>query len=88
LLKTRDLNALKAAFEDMKKLESVMVKLQSPSVTLLDVRKLFDSCIRVFPEMAEYLAPDAKIVHSPDFENAMVKLMRNVCRISLSSLFA
>lgn len=73
------LAALRVAFEEMKKLDSVMVKLQSSDITLSDVRKLFDHCLKTFPGMASHLATDAKIVHSPDFESALVKLIREVC---------
>jgi hypothetical protein len=62
----------------MKKLDSVMVKLQSSDVNLSDVRKLFDSCIKTFPSMAPHLCSDAKIVHSPAFESGLVKLIRQV----------
>ena len=69
---------MKLAFEEMKKLDSVMVKLQSSDVNLSDVRKLFDSCIKAFPAMAPQLCSDAKIVHSPEFESGLVKLIRQV----------
>lgn len=62
----------------MKKLDSVMVKLQSSEVNLSDVRKLFDSCIKTFPSMAPQLCSDARIVHNPAFESGLVKLIRQV----------
>jgi hypothetical protein len=85
MLKQRDLASLKTAFEEMKKLDSVMVKLQSSDVDLDDVRKLFDSVIKVFPSMTGHLASDAAIVHSPQFEQAAVKLIRRVCLLFITS---
>jgi hypothetical protein len=76
ITKQRDVALLKTAFDEMKKLDSVMVKLQSSDVNLSDVRKMFDSCVKAFPAMAGYLAPDAAIVHRPDFEAGLVKLIR------------
>ncbi|KAJ0390995.1 hypothetical protein ATCC90586_010423 [Pythium insidiosum] len=55
-------------------LDSVCVKLQADKRTMAEVRVLFDACIEKYPIMAEYLAPGAKIVHSPAFESAVVKL--------------
>lgn len=82
MLKRTDLLALTTLFENMQKLNSVMLELQSPLLTLLTVRLLFDYTIQEFPTMASYLAPDANIVHSPEFEATLVKLHRNVCIIS------
>jgi hypothetical protein len=64
MLKKKDVDAIKLAFEDMKKLDSVMVKLQSSAINLSDVRKLFDSCVKAFPGMTDQLSRDAKIVHA------------------------
>ena len=64
-----------------------MVKLQSSEIDLDDVRKLFDSVIKAFPSMAGYLASDAAIVHSPQFEQAAVKLIRRVCHVIIIIIY-
>ena len=88
MLRRADLLALMTLFENMQKLNSVMLELQSPLLTLLTVRLLFDYTIQEFPSMASYLAPDANIVHSPEFEATLVKLHRNVCHfLSLYLLY-
>ncbi|KAF1328177.1 hypothetical protein FI667_g7132, partial [Globisporangium splendens] len=63
--------------EDLKDLESVCVKLQSEDCTLADVRLLFDAVISKFPVVTDQLRVNAKIVHSPGFENAVVKILND-----------
>lgn len=63
-----------ALLEKLGELDSVTVKLQYERRTLAEVRALFDACCEKYPVMAEHLKASAKIVHSPAFENAMVKL--------------
>jgi hypothetical protein len=65
---------LQKLLESLKKMEAVTKKLQGETCTLSDVRAIFDAVILAFPNMAHHLAADAKIVHSPDFENAVVKI--------------
>ncbi|KAG3093375.1 hypothetical protein PI125_g16860 [Phytophthora idaei] len=38
-------------------------------------RDLFDCLIEIRPSFSKYLAPDADIVHSPEFEQAVVKVL-------------
>ncbi|ETK79678.1 hypothetical protein L915_14486, partial [Phytophthora nicotianae] len=66
---------LKALYEDLKNLESVNKKLQTSTVSLLDVRALFDHVIKHYPGTELYLSPTASLVKFPDFENGVVKLM-------------
>ncbi|KAG2851916.1 hypothetical protein PC129_g14323 [Phytophthora cactorum] len=49
--------------------------LQVEGFTLLHGRDLFDCLIEIRPSFSKYLAPDADIVHSPEFEQAVVKLV-------------
>jgi len=67
---------LSRLLEDMKKLWSVMKKLQDQTINLLDVRILFDRLIESFPSMSYYLAPNSNIVHSAVFESGVVKLLK------------
>ncbi|KAG3008100.1 hypothetical protein PC121_g5954 [Phytophthora cactorum] len=49
--------------------------LQVEGLTLLHGRDLFDCLIEIRPSFSKYLAPDADIVHSPEFEQAVVKVL-------------
>lgn len=71
----RDNVTLKALHEDLKKLESVNKKLQTESLSLHDVRLLFDHVIKHFPDTAAWLSPTASLVKFPGFENGVVKLL-------------
>jgi len=57
------------------KLNSVTKALQRESINLADVRTLFDEVIKIHPIMIKYLANNAKIVHSQNFENGVVKII-------------
>ncbi|RLN26561.1 hypothetical protein BBJ28_00020421 [Nothophytophthora sp. Chile5] len=56
-------------------LDSVRVKLQAEDRSLTDARLLFDAVMARYPMTVEHLKPSAKIVHSPAFESAVVKLL-------------
>lgn len=68
-----DLNEM---VEHSDKLNSVTKALQSESLSLLDVRLLFDEVIMIYPSMSQYLSEAAEIVHSHCFENAVVKILQ------------
>ncbi|ETN16736.1 hypothetical protein PPTG_05879 [Phytophthora nicotianae INRA-310] len=68
----RKLAALLASLEDV---ESVSKRLQANRLTSLDARDLFDGLLEIQPSFAKYIAPDANIVHWPDFEKAVVKVL-------------
>lgn len=59
----------------MKDLWSVMMKLQDSKIQLHQVRILFNKIMDTYPTMTQYLAKDASIIHNPDFENGLVKLL-------------
>ncbi|KAG6957459.1 hypothetical protein JG688_00010956, partial [Phytophthora aleatoria] len=42
--------------------------------TLVEMRALFDACIKKYPGMGHYLDEDAAFVHSPVLESAMIKI--------------
>ena len=48
------------------------------AVSLRSVRAAFDHLVGVIDELETKLSPDADVVHSPAFENALVKLQRNL----------
>ncbi|KAJ0397066.1 hypothetical protein ATCC90586_004912 [Pythium insidiosum] len=62
----------------LKDLDSVCEKLQGENCSMADARVLFDAVIARFPQTASQLKADARIVHSPVFENAVVKLIRGL----------
>ncbi|KAG3150189.1 hypothetical protein PI124_g13109 [Phytophthora idaei] len=55
-------------------LHDKLKELQSHKRTLGEVRALFDACMAKYPVMEEYLKPTTKIVHSPTFEAAVIKV--------------
>ena len=61
----------------MSNFQSITMQLQKEVINLHEVRALFDANIKEYPVMARYLAPDSKIVHSPHFENGLVKLLHH-----------
>ncbi|KAG3235716.1 hypothetical protein PI124_g19261 [Phytophthora idaei] len=56
-------------------LDSVCVKLQSEERTFADVRLHFDAVMAKYPATSHHLSASARIVHSPVFESAVVKLL-------------
>lgn len=78
LFQRKMIQELENLFGHMKKFNSVMLKLQSSEIDLLAVRRLFDHTIRSYPQMSSYLAVDADIVHSPEFEAALVAMLNEV----------
>jgi len=67
-----------AVVDKLKELESVCIKLQAEKCSMADVRLLFDACTKKYPVMATYLSPSADIIHSPDFEAAVVKIQNEL----------
>ena len=62
----------------LKKFHSITLKLQSEDVDIGQVRVLFDAVILEFPDLGQYLSPNAEIVKSAAFETAIVKTMSGV----------
>ncbi|KUF95423.1 hypothetical protein AM587_10002115 [Phytophthora nicotianae] len=71
----RSVKRLLSLLSDLKRIEYVSKSLQCETTTILDVRLWFDGLIEVEPSFAEYLAPRARIVHSPDFESGCTKVL-------------
>ncbi len=57
-------------------LEKATLKLQQENLDMGQCRNLFDRIVVFFPETRRYLTPDAAIIHSPSFEIAVVKVLR------------
>ncbi|ETN20170.1 hypothetical protein PPTG_03236 [Phytophthora nicotianae INRA-310] len=78
---------LLALLEQLKKLDSVCKTLQCENTSMADVRVLFDQVADDYPVMASHLRPTAKIVHTPIFESALVKISNNT-KLTASELRA
>lgn len=70
-----ELIALKDLRKDMDQFQSTTILLQDSKRNLIEVRGIFDEMLEHYPMMDYYLASDGGIVHSPDFENAIVKVI-------------
>ncbi|KAG6951005.1 hypothetical protein JG687_00013891, partial [Phytophthora cactorum] len=66
---------LKALKEQLSDVESVSKTLQCDALNLLDARDLLDGLLEIQPSFSNYLEPNADIVHSPDFESGVVKVL-------------
>ena len=53
------------------------MKLQEENITLKTSRDLFDRLICDYPAMAHHLAVDANIVHTKEFDSAVLKVLNN-----------
>lgn len=62
-----------ALVNQLEALDSVCIKMQSEKCSVSDVRVLFDAVVAKYPALADQLKPDARIVHTAAFENAIVK---------------
>jgi ABC-type sugar transport system substrate-binding protein len=74
LLSAHDARRLAALKRSLNDFQSVMVKLQFHDITLAQARKLFDALIQKYPSMGGHIGVDADIVHSTEFERALIKL--------------
>jgi hypothetical protein len=73
----REVSELKMLRQHLCEFNIITKQLQDPSISLLDVRLIFDEVIGSYPEMEFYLAKDAKIVKHPSFESAICKVISN-----------
>ena len=70
--------------EDLEEFEVATKLLQDSQRTLLEVRFIFDGLLHKYPDMQHYLASDSSFVHSPAFENGIVKVFSDECDELLS----
>jgi len=79
MLSDKELRELKNLRNEMSPFQEVTAMLQDADqnvMNLLSVRKIFDKIIEDDQTASQYLSPRASIVESPDFENAIVKVMK------------
>ena len=74
LLSPSDFLKVKELVSQLQYLNSVTVALQDSAIDLADVRGLFDKVLDEFPKMVTYIGTNAKIIHSPKFESAIVNI--------------
>jgi hypothetical protein len=72
----REEQELRNILNDLKVFESVSKKLQEADINLLTHRKLFDAIISKYPQTREYLGSASCIVHSPNFESGICKIIQ------------
>ena len=68
-----EISEIQSIFSTMENFQPVTLTLQRESTCMADVRSIFEQMCIDYPNMSKYLKPDAKIIHSPDFENAINK---------------
>ena len=78
LLSPSDFLKVKELASQLQYLNSVTVALQDSAIDMADVRGFFDKVLEDYPEMVTYLGTNAKIIHSPKFESAIVKIQEKL----------
>ena len=63
--------------QSMQKLKSITLALQKENTDISNIRFLFDEIIKDFCGLASHCETESPIVHSKDFENALVKILNN-----------
>jgi hypothetical protein len=71
----RELADLKSIQNHLGELNMITLKLQDPSISLFEVRLIFDEVISSYPSMEFHLGADARIVKHPSFESAICKVL-------------
>ncbi len=74
LLNNRDIRTVTKIYEQYSQLDLITKTLQSDTTTCREVRILFDAVIQEYLISRSRLASNAKIVHNPQFESALVKI--------------
>jgi hypothetical protein len=69
-----EVNELTLAMADLAEFESTTKLLQDQQRSLSEVRVIFNAMLSNYPEMERHISEGGAIVHSPDFENGLVKL--------------
>jgi hypothetical protein len=68
-----DLLRLKEVMQDLEEFEEATKDLQDSNRTLLEVRAIFDGLLEKYPDMHHYISNKSDFVHSPEFENGIVR---------------
>ena len=71
----RELADLKRIQTQLDDFNLITLKLQDPTISLLEVRLIFDEVIASYPSMEFHLAEDARIVKHSSFETGICKVL-------------
>ncbi len=69
-----EVTELTRVMSDLAEFESTTKLLQDQQRSLSEVRAIFNAMLSEYPEMERHISERGGIVHSPDFENGLVKL--------------
>jgi hypothetical protein len=72
----RELKRLHDALSEFNDVSQALQK-GDPFPDLLTVREYFDALMELFPVTERYLGSQSRVVHSPWFESAIIKVLRN-----------
>ena len=67
--------ALNDLMKDLEQFQTTTLLLQDEKRNLQEVRAIFDEMLRHYPTMSHHLSAEGGIVHSSNFENAIVKVL-------------
>ena len=81
---SNEMNDLKKLRESMSIFQLITMQLQMEGINMYDVRVLFDAVLKEIPALALHLSKDVDIIHSKEFENAIVRLLCEGDNCSLS----
>jgi hypothetical protein len=65
--------------QDLEEFEEATKLLQDNNRTLLEVRAIFDGLLEKYPGMHRYISNESDFVHSPKFENGIIKVLSEEC---------
>jgi hypothetical protein len=68
---------LKEIMKDLEQFQTTTLLLQDSQRNLAEFRNIFEEMLKYYPSMEYHLSKDGKIVHSPEFENAIVKVIED-----------
>jgi hypothetical protein len=68
---------LKEIMKDLEQFQTTTILLQDSQRNLAEVRNIFDEMLKHYPSMQHHLCKEGGIVHSPEFENAIVKVIED-----------
>ena len=74
-----ELLSLEEVMQDLEEFEEAMKHLQDSNRTLLEVRAIFDGILEKYPGMHHYISNESEFVHSPKFENGIIKVLSEQC---------
>ncbi|KAI8894701.1 hypothetical protein BC833DRAFT_603924 [Globomyces pollinis-pini] len=68
---------LKRLMEDLEQFQATAMSIQEDERNLHEVRLIFDEMLKHYPIMDNYISSNGALVHSPDFEGAIIQVIDN-----------